>query len=351
MSSPPSPTVEAGALFCGPEYLQPLSASGCAAPATGWTPVPLAAGVPCYEKTHSWGEFVFDHAFARAYEQRGQDYYPKLVCCLPFTPVPGPRLRSAANAQRMTELARERGCSSAHALFLPETEAAMLESQGWLRRQQPRYLWSNAGYAEFADFLAALNSRRRKNILRERRSVAESGLRIEWRAGAALSAEEWGTVFMLYASTYQLRGQAPYLNLACLRAWAQHFGERMPFCLAWRGTELVAMAFYFCDGAVLYGRHWGASGEWAGLHFELCCYQGIEYCIRHGLSRFDAGVQGEHKLLRGFAPEASLSMHWIEHEGFRAAIGDYLRRERRAVGRELEELAEHAGYRQREPQL
>lgn len=333
-------------LFLSPEYLQPLHDSGCAAPATGWTPVPLADSVPCYEKAHSWGEFVFDHAFARAYEQGGRDYYPKLVCCIPFTPVPGPRLRNADNAQRMRALMDERGCSSAHALFAPQAEAAMLAEQGWLRREQPRYVWNNAGYAAFEDFLGALTSKRRKNIRQERRAVLESGLRIEWRAGCALDEDDWRQVFALYASTYELRGQRPYLNLSCLRAWAQNFGERMQFCLASDGVGIAAMAFYFVDGDMLYGRHWGARAQYDGLHFELCCYQGIEYAIRHGLRRLDAGVQGEHKLLRGFSPEASLSMHWFAHEGFRAAIENYLERERVAVRSELEALGEHDGYRE-----
>jgi len=345
MSSPPGPSVETGALFCSPEYLQPLSESGCAVPATGWTPVPLAAGVPCYEKTHSWGEFVFDQAFARAYEQRGHSYYPKLVCCVPFTPVPGPRLRTVAYAEKLLELMREQRASSAHVLFLPESEAQMLAQQGWLRREQSRYAWHNAGYGGFEDFLGALNSKRRKNIRSERRRLADSRLRIEWREGAELSAAEWGTVVALYQGTYAERGMPSYLSLACLKAWAHNFGARMQFCLALDGEVIVAMALYFRDGPTLCGRHWGASVAVPGLHFELCVYQGIEFCIRERLRRFDAGVQGEHKLLRGFAPEISVSMHWFADEGFRRAIADYLGRERLAVAREVDELSEHAGYR------
>lgn len=345
----PGSSAQAVDLFCSPEYLQALLDSGCVAADKGWKPVELAPGAPCYEKAHSWGEFVFDHAFANAYEQRGQDYYPKLVSCVPFTPVPGPRLRSAANAQRMLELMHERRCSSAHALFLLADEAAMLERDGWLRREQPRYVWHNADYGGFDDFTARLNSKRRKNIRHERRDLADAALRIEWRAGNTLSPAEWPRVFALYAGTYAMRGQPPYLNRDCLQRWAASFGERMQFCLAWQGDELSAMAFYFLDGDTLYGRHWGSATDLPGLHFELCVYQGIEYAIRHRLKRFDAGVQGEHKLLRGFTPELSLSMHWFAHAGFREAIADYLRRERKLVERELGQLADHAGYRQATP--
>lgn len=344
-----APEADAVGLFLSSEYLRPLEESGCVAPATGWTRLALPA--PCYEKTHSWGEFVFDHAFARAYEQRGLDYYPKLVCCVPFTPVPGARLLAADDAGRralagcLLQEVQERGCSSAHVLYLPESEAQLLASLHWLRREQERFVWRNPGYARFEDFLGRLNSKRRRNIRRERKAVADSGLVIEWRAGAQLSAEEWRAVFALYARTYRLHGQRPYLNLACLRAWAENFPEQMLFCLAREGGELAAMAFYFRDGDSLYGRHWGARADHDGLHFELCCHQGIEYCIAHGLRRFDAGVQGEHKLLRGFEPELSLSMHWFAHAGFREAIADYLGRESRALQREVDQLAEHDGYR------
>ena len=222
----------------------------------------------------------------------------------------------------------------------------MLAGEGWLRREQPRYVWSNAGYGGFEDFLGALNSKRRKNLRAERRVVSAAGLRIEWRAADTLTAAEWPQVDALYSSTYALRGQQPYLNRACLQAWARDFGERMPFCLAHDAQGIAAMAFYFVDSDTLYGRHWGSRLSLPGLHFELCSYQGIEYAIRNGLRRFDAGVQGEHKLLRGFSPEASLSMHWFAHAGFRKAISGYLERERDAVSAELEALGEHDGYRQ-----
>ena len=333
---------EAGGLFTSEKYLQPLHDSGCASPATGWTPLTATLGRLWYEKAHSWGEFVFDQAFANAYEQRGQRYYPKRVCCVPFTPVPGPRLRST----EIAALAEGEGAGSSHVLFLPDEEAAALLARGWLRRTQARYVWRNRGYGAFEDFLGALNSKRRKNIRAERKAVATSGLRIEWRAASSLSEAEWREVFALYTRTYRVRGQQPYLKLACLQAWAQNFPEQMLFCLARSESRIEAMAFFFRDGDALYGRHWGAAAEHDGLHFELCCHQGIEYAIREKLSFFDAGVQGEHKLLRGFEPAQTQSMHWFAHPGFRAAIADYLKRETAAMQQELEQLGEHDGYRE-----
>ena len=332
-------TNKAVSLFTSAGYLDPLHDSGCASPQRGWTPL----GAPLwYAKAHSWGEFVFDQAFARAYKQRGHDYYPKRVCCVPFTPVPGPRVLDASLIPQM----EGEGASSAHVLFLPEDEAALLQARGWLRRQHLRYVWRNRGYVAFEDFLGALNSKRRKNLRAERRTVAASGLRIEWRLASELNDDEWREVFALYARTYRVRGQQPYLNLACLQAWARNFPAQMLFCLAQGEGCIEAMAFFFRDGEALYGRHWGAAREHDGLHFELCCHQGVEYAIREKLSFFDAGVQGEHKLLRGFEPSSTQSMHWFAHEGFRAAIADYLKRESAMMASELEQLGEHDGYRE-----
>ena len=345
----------AGRLFTRPEYLEPLERCGCASPQTGWTSAPLrsaAGSAPCYEKAHSWGEFVFDFEFAAAYEQRGLRYYPKLVCCVPFTPVSGPRLLArdndgkAALAAALTDAAASRRCSGAHILFLPREDAELLEPLGWLPRRQLRYVWRNAGYAGFDEFLARLSSKKRRNIRRERAALAQADLEISWCAGAELSPTRWRQVFELYASTYRLRGQPPYLNLDCLRAWAENFSGAMQFCLAQRGGKLLAMAFYFREGGRLYGRHWGAQADIPGLHFELCYYQGIDYCIRHGLQHFDSGVQGEHRLLRGFEPEFSYSAHWFAHAGFRAAIARVLERERAALDAHLELAREHSAFKQ-----
>lgn len=330
-------------LFTDARYLDALQRSGCVGPHEGWRPAPIVLDgighAPCYEKDHSWGEFVFDFQIAQAYAQHGLDYYPKLVCCVPYTPVPGPRLlaRDASGrralADAMIEHAQQQQLSSAHILYLPGNEADELAAH-WLRRVQPRYVWRNPqGWKDFDGFLDALPGKLRKNIRRERRLVAEAGLVIEWRRADAIDPTEWPRLYALYASTYQRRGQAPYLNLECLRLWAATFGERLQFCIA-RGAhdgEAVALAFFFEEGDSLYGRHWGTSRQIDGLHFELCYYQGIERCLARGLTHFDAGVQGEHKRTRGFSLELAHSAHWFAHPGFRAAIAPAFAQERSAL--------------------
>lgn len=328
-------------LFTSPDYLAPLEQHGCATPATGWTPAHAAwsdgSRLIAYEKAHSWGEFVFDQAIARAYQVQGWSYYPRLVCAVPFTPVPGPRLLAADDAGRLRLAAHlqaqaiEQGASGAHVLFLPPAEAQLLAAQGWLHREQPRFVWHRDDHADFEGFLGSLAHKARKNIRRERRRIAEQGLEIRWQAAGDLAEGDWPEVHALYARTYAVRGQAPYLNLECLRAWGRNFPERMQFCLASRGGHLVAMAFFFQDGDTLYGRHWGAAADWNSLHFELCYYQGIERCLDHGLAHFDAGVQGEHKLQRGFVAERSHSVHWFAHPALRPAIADFFARERTAL--------------------
>lgn len=291
--------------------------------------------VVCYGKMHSWGEFVFDFELARAYRQHGLAYYPKLVSCVPFTPVPGARLLAEDDAARLrlAEALRARaqgdGCSGAHLLFCSEAESALLEPAGWIVRLQPRYRWHAHGAGDFEGFLARLPGKKRKNIRAERRKLA--GFAIEWRAGDTLAAAEWRRVYALYASTYAVRGQEPYLNLECLQAWAAHYRERLQFCLALHDGRIAAMAFFFEDGDTLYGRHWGAEAAYDGLHFELCYYQGIERCLARGLAHFDAGVQGEHKLARGFTFELAHSAHWFAHRGFHAAIGRAYAEERAAL--------------------
>jgi predicted N-acyltransferase len=335
-----------GALFTRPDYLDPLEQSGCAGPERGWVRVPLegAEAVPVYAKSHSWGEFVFDFEIAAAYRGHGLRYYPKLVCCVPFTPVPGPRLFAGeASAARHAAAALESGGrthSSAHVLFCTEDEAALLRDRGWIGRLQFRYAWHDRGYAGFDAFLEALPGKRRKNIRRERKAVAATGLHIAWRAGSTFDDEEWTRIHALYASTYEMRGQQPYFDARCLRAWAQSFGEAMPFCVASKAGQIVAMAFFFRDETTLYGRHWGSAVDVKGLHFELCYYQGIDYALRHRLTRFDAGVQGEHRLLRGFEPEFSYSAHWFAHEAFRGAIARAFDQETAALGARMRHLRE-----------
>jgi predicted N-acyltransferase len=317
-----------------------MAEHGCVSAEKGWQAVAEARGL--YLKNHSWGEFVFDFAWANAYAQQGLNYYPKLVSCVPFTPVAGPRLLLAP--EQLQEIAQQHDCSSAHALFCMPSEAEELAQANWLRREDLRFVWRNQGYRDFADFLAALSQKKAKNIRRERRRVAEAHVEIEWLAADQLPASDWPKLFQLYASTYAMRGQEPYLNMPCLKAWASNFGERLQFCLARHADELIAMAFFFIDGDTLYGRHWGAAADFHSLHFELCYYQGIEYAIAQRLSCFDAGVQGGHKLARGFDPEISVSMHWIADPRFRAAIARWLAHERDAVGEQCTAIDEHSAY-------
>ncbi|NGY05781.1 GNAT family N-acetyltransferase [Solimonas terrae] len=331
--------------FTDPAYIAALERHGCAAPENGWTPRHIdgpRGRVVCYEKAHSWGEFVFDFELARAHRQHGLAYYPKLVACVPFTPVPGARLLAADDAGRLS-LARELQAqaefrhSGAHVLFADPAECALLAADGWIRRVQLRYVWHARGAGSFDDFLARLPGKKRKNIRAERRKLA--GFAIGWQPGSSFDAGEWQRVFQLYASTYHMRGQAPYLNLACLQDWAAHFGERLQFCVARQAGEMVAMAFFFEDGDTLYGRHWGADASYDGLHFELCYYQGIERCLARGLKHFDAGVQGEHKLARGFEIELAHSAHWFTHRGFHDAIARAFEHERVALQRHVAEAA------------
>jgi uncharacterized protein len=337
-------------LFTSPAYLDALERHGSVGAGSGWTP--LWPRRPVYLKTHSWGEFVFDFQIAQAYAQRGLDYYPKLVCCVPYTPVPGPRLlgdddtaRSNAAAS-LRETMQTQAASSVHVLYPDASDSALLDADGWLRREQLRYVWRNRDYTDFEGFVAALSSKRRKNLRRERRLVAERGLDIGWQPGSSFSASEWTRIYALYARTYQQRGQAPYLARACLQDWAAAFEERMPFCTARRDGEIVAMAFFFVDGERLCGRHWGSVADDELLHFELCYYHGIDYAIRHRLAVFDAGVQGEHKLLRGFDPITVPSFHHYAHAGFARAIADYYAEERAQVAAQCRALAAHSAYRQ-----
>lgn len=338
-------------LFTSPDYLDPLERHGSVGAGSGWTRLP-GLPAPAWLKTHSWGEFVFDFQIAQAYAQRGLDYYPKLVCCVPYTPVPGPRLLAADDAGRavlaetLVDMARRHGASSAHVLYPDTTDAALLDASGWLRREQLRYVWRNRGYADFDAFAAALSSKRRKNVRRERRLVAERGFDIVWQRGDTLDDDEWNRIHALYARTYHQRGQAPYLARDCLRDWAKAFGARMQFCIARRDGGIDAMAFFFVDGERLCGRHWGTVADDELLHFELCYYQGIDYAIRNRLDVFDAGVQGEHKLLRGFDPVTVPSFHWYAHAGFSRAISSFYAEERAHVAAQCRALASHSAYRQ-----
>jgi predicted N-acyltransferase len=336
-----------GALFTGEAYLSALHDSGAASAENGWTFLNNLEGLaeaPCYLKAHSWGEFVFDFEFARAYQQYGLAYYPKLVCAVPFTPVTGPRLGAHVDSAKLLTLCEQHCASSAHVLFLPDEEADLLAAQGWLRRHDLRFVWHNRGYGDFEEFLAALASKKRKNIRAERRKVQTLNLDIRWQRAGEFSPVQWDEIYALYASTYAMRGQAPYLNQDCLMRWAKNLPEQFLFCVASQGKAMLAMAFFFCDGERLYGRHWGSLIEADSLHFELCYYRAIEYCIAQGLSLFDAGVQGDHRLLRGFEPCRTQSMHSFADARFSTAIGDFLARERAMQAQRLAIMQEKTAF-------
>jgi len=346
------------------EFLAALEQTGCVGGATGWTPRHLCMGTPAaprvlapmYEKAHSWGEFVFDFAWARAWEDSGHDYYPKLLLAVPFTPATGPRILcarggDAGNPDRLAALAaieadaRQRGRSSAHALFIDDALRAAATEAGWLLRRDCHFQWRNRGYADFEDFLATFSADKRKKARRERRRIAEQGIEFEISGGATLDEATLRRIDELQASTFLRHGHLPYLNFEFFRRVAAALGDDFVAVLARRAGELVATAVYFRSRDTLYGRYWGASGDFHSLHFEACYYQGIEYCIRNGLQRFEPGTQGEHKLARGFEPTITWSAHWLADRELRGAVARYLGREAQAVNAYANAAALHTPFR------
>ena len=323
---------------------------------TLWEGGRLRAALPCYVKSNSHGEFVFDHAWAHALQRAGGRYYPKLLAAIPYSPVVGPRLlagRGAAaqllRAQLLRALLEQRETlqlSSAHLLFLDDVDRAACDAADgvWLARQDIQFHWINRGWPDFEAFLGALKHKKRKNIRAERAQVAACGLRIEWREGASLGDAEWDAVHALYLDTFDAHGN----HAALTPAFFRHLGAALPgriwLALARDATGIVAMALFLSSSTTLYGRYWGSRVPAPGLHFELCYYQGIEHCLRGGLQRFEPGAQGEHKLARGFLPTLTHSRHVIAHAGLHRAVADYLVREGAQVAAYHDELARHAPY-------
>jgi predicted N-acyltransferase len=315
----------------------------------------IAACLPCYVKLHSAGEYVFDYAWAEAYERAGGHYYPKLQSAVPFTPVPGRRLlvkpgRDAENRTKLlaaaaVEVAQRIGVSSLHVTFLTESEWATLGEQGFLRRTDQQFHWRNDGYATFDDFLAQLSSRKRKAVRRERSEAARDGLTIERITGADITEAHWDAFFAFYMDTGSRKWGHPYLNRRFFSALGQTMGERCLLIMARRGGRFIAGALNLIGGDCLYGRYWGAVEHHPCLHFEICYYQAIDYAIEHGLERVEAGAQGEHKLARGYMPVTTYSAHWIADPALRRAIARYLADERRAVAATGVALAELGPYR------
>lgn len=340
------------------DFLDALEASGCASNENGWTPAHLlardAAGaavgaMPLYLKRHSYGEYVFDHAWADAYMRAGGRYYPKLQGAVPFTPVPGRRLLAGDPAVRgalgraAIGVAQRVSASSVHVTFAPADTCEALASYGYLHRAGLQYHWFNRGYASFDDFLAALSSQKRKSIRRERARACQ-GVVVRELRGDEIKHEHWDFFFRCYVDTGSRKWGSPYLNRDFFQLIGERMADRVVLFLAEIEGRPVASALNFIGGEALYGRYWGRLVDVPLLHFELCYYRAIDFAIREGLARVEAGAQGEHKLARGYEPVATHSAHWIAHEGLRKAIAHYLAAETPAMMEEVEVLSEHTPF-------
>jgi predicted N-acyltransferase len=349
--------------FVSHAFLACVEDSGSAGKRTGWLPRhaalrdeagTLVAAAPMYAKSHSYGEYVFDHGWARAFEQAGGRYYPKLQVASPFSPVPGPRLlinpsaavpRSAL-AGALVQACNEMALSSVHVTFCTRDDFAALGEARWLQRLGVQYHWDNDGYASFDDFLAALNSRKRKSIRRERRDAQSAGLEFVALRGPEISAAQWAAFYRFYESTVDRKWGSAYLTPEFFPLLGEKLGDRVVLMLALHGGKPVAGALNLAGADTLYGRNWGALKEFPFLHFELCYYQALDFAIANGLNRVEAGAQGEHKIQRGYLPALTYSAHWIAHPGLRAAVADFLDQERPARLQEMAALAELSPFRQ-----
>jgi predicted N-acyltransferase len=344
--------------FLSHAFLSALEESGSVGPGTGWSPAPilveeeggLVAAVPAYLKSHSQGEYVFDHGWADAYQRAGGAYYPKLQVAIPFTPVPGRRLFGSRPQQLLAALETivvQNGLSSAHITFLADADAAQCEARGWLIRDGLQYHWLNRGYAAFDDFLASLSSRKRKAIRKERAAAAE-GLEFRTARGKEIGPAEWDAMWTFYQDTGARKWGHPYLTRAFFDQIAGTMGDALLLFLACRDGRPIAGALNVIGETALYGRYWGATEEVPFLHFELCYYRAIEWAIEQGLQQVQAGAQGEHKLARGYEPVVTRSAHFLADSGLRAAVKRYLDGERTAVADEARWLAEALPYRSSE---
>ncbi len=350
--------------FLSHAYLYALQASGCATAQFGWQAqfltlwrdARLLGAMPLYLKMNSYGEHVFDFAWADAYRQHGLRYYPKLVCMVPFTPVTGVRLLTAAgpDANELRGLllgsalkfAKDSGVSSMHCLFVDEADTGEMQAQGMMLRQDVQFHWQNPGYRDFDDFLAALSRDKRKRIKQERRKVQEAGVTLQCVTGEHATAEQWAFFASCYAHTRQLHNSPPALN----DDFFQRIGATLPqhtlLVIASREGRPIASALNIVTEDVLYGRSWGAFEFHSGLHFETCYYQAIEFCIARNIKTFEGGAQGEHKLARGFLPVTTRSAHWLAHPQFAQAVEDYLQRETSAISGYMDELNERSPFKQ-----
>jgi predicted N-acyltransferase len=340
-------------------FLDSLHRTGCASAQSGWKPQYLTlwsgdrleGAIPLYLKNHSYGEYVFDWAWADAYERHGLAYYPKLLSAVPFTPATGSRLLARdARVRRelavaLVEVARQSEISSLHVLFPPEEDAEALREAGMLERRGVQFHWSNDGYTDFESFLGQLSHDKRKKIRQERRRVEEAGVSFRRVLGSRATKEDWDFFNRCYRRTYAEHRSTPYLSRAFFGMLAERMGENVLLVFAERDSRPIAAALDLFTNDALYGRYWGSVEYVPGLHFEACYYQAMEFCIERGIKRFEGGAQGEHKHARGFLPEVTRSLHWLAHPAFYKAVDEYLARERDGIGMYVDELAERTPFR------
>ena len=341
-------------------FLHALHETGCASGATGWMPQylsawrnnELVAALPLYLKTHSYGEYVFDWAWADAYERCGLTYYPKLLSAIPFSPITGPRLIGTdpdARAElRRAALHLAAQVSSLHVLFPDTSEAQEWQDAGCLMRRGVQFHWHNEGYENFDAFLGTLSRAKRKNIRQERRRVADAGVTLERKTGDRISADDWRFYTRCYNHTYRAHHSTPYLNLAFFERLGAMLPENVLMVIAQREGRPIAAALDLYTDDALYGRYWGALESVPGLHFEVCYYQALEFCIERGIALFEGGAQGEHKLARGFLPVETWSAHWLRHPQVNDAVERFLVREAAGLENYIDELNERSPYKSRQ---
>lgn len=343
-------------------FLHAMHESGAACEESGWAPRylvlreggTLRGAMPLYAKFHSYGEYVFDWAWADAWQRAGREYYPKLLSAIPFTPVTGGRLLAADAADRQLlirgalQFAEDSGLSTLHCLFPTEGEARELEAAGCMLRQTVQFHWTNEGFGTFDDFLARMNHEKRKKLKQERRKVREAGVEFIWKVGAEITETDWRFFVRCYDDTYRRHHSTPYLPLDFFLRIGRAMPDNLVLMLGMRGGEPVCAAFNVFGDEALYGRYWGTTEYVPGLHFEACYYQAIEFCIARGIGRFEGGAQGEHKLARGLMPVTTWSAHWVADPDFDRAVRKFVDHETRRMARYVSELEEHAPFREEE---
>jgi uncharacterized protein len=351
--------------FVSHAFLSALEDSQSASSRTGWLPQHVVlrtekghvvAVAPLYAKSHSYGEYVFDHGWANALERAGGSYYPKLQCAVPFSPVPGPRLLRrpdsgvpiSAIADGLVQACKSHDLSSVHVTFCSHEEWQGLGEAGWLQRTGMQFHWENEGYSDFDGFLGALSSRKRKVLRRERRDANAAGLTFQALSGADITESHWDAFYRFYQSTVDRKWGSAYLTREFFSLLGERLGDRVVLMIAEDGNRPVAGALNLAGSEALYGRNWGCRGDWPFLHFELCYYRAIDWAIEHKLSRVEAGAQGRHKIQRGYMPRHTYSAHWIAHSGLRRAVGNFLREERPEIDAEMAALAEDSPFRKGE---